>query len=73
MRLNPSRTGALRFDGEDTTYNYVGEAAVNSSTASAVWRIYRLDNTSRSIIKQWADGDDLFNNVWDNRASLSYS
>lgn len=74
MRLNlPTRT-ATRFDGEDATYNYVGKAPVGSSTSTACWQIFRLTNSATaSIIIEWADGDDLFNNVWNDRATLSYS
>ena len=73
MRLNPSVRTQLRFDGENTTYNYVGEAPVGSTTTSANWRIYRLENSgTASLIKMWADGSDQFNKVWDNRASYTY-
>ncbi len=51
---------------------YVGQAAIGSLTSSAVWQIKKLDETSGSIIT-WADGDDSFDNIWDNRASLTYS
>lgn len=63
---------ALRLDEASATVTYVGEAAIGSATASAVWRIKKLDSTSGLVIT-WADGDELFDNVWDNRASLSYS
>jgi aspartate/glutamate racemase len=36
VKLNPGRAAAFRFDGEDATYNYVGEAAVGTSTAAPV-------------------------------------
>ncbi len=73
MKLNPALRGALRFDGENATYNYVGDAAEGSSESSAVWRIYRLTNSgTASISKQWADGNSNFDNIWANRASLSY-
>jgi len=74
MRLSPAVRGALIFDGEDPVYNYVGEAATGSSTAAAVWKIYRITNSgTASIRKHWADGNDLFDNVWDDRASLTYT
>ncbi len=74
MKLAPAVRSALIFDGENSTYNYVGEAPVGSSESSAVWRIYRLTNSgTASIKKEWADGNSNFDNVWTNRASLSYS
>lgn len=64
---------ATRID-DTTTANvsYVGKAPVGSATSSAVWQIKRID-TSSGAITTWADGDAQFNNIWDNRSSLSYS
>jgi hypothetical protein len=74
MKLSPSVRGALRFDGESSTYNYVGDAPEGSSESAAVWRIYRITNSgTASLAKEWADGNSNFDNVWANRASLSYS
>ena len=73
MRLNPPLRKALRYDADSATVQYVGEAPISSSESSAVWKIYRMTYSGDSITIEWADGDDLFNNVWANRASLSYS
>lgn len=50
---------------------YYGVAAVGSSTASAVWRVFRETESSGTIL--YADGNANFDNVWDNYASLTYS
>jgi len=57
-----------------TDYTYVGYAKPGSSTASAVWRILRIDDsvTDTSTVA-WADGNLNFDNIWDNKESLSYS
>ena len=52
---------------------YIGNAVIGSSGASAVWQIKKLDTSTLALDKTWADGDDDFNNVWNNRTSLSYS
>jgi hypothetical protein len=55
----------------DETYDpilYIGEAAVGSATSSPVWRIQKVDTTSGTIIT-WADGNSLFDNVWDDHAT----
>lgn len=64
---------ALLLD-DYTTANvtYVGKAAIASATASAVWQIKKIDETTGMMIT-WADGDASFNNVWNNRASLTYN
>ena len=51
--------------------DYVGEAAIGTATSAASWRIKRVDSTTGVII-QWA-GTGVFDQVWNNRASLSYS
>lgn len=51
--------------------DYVGEASIGTATSAASWRIKKVDNTTGTVI-QWA-GTGIFNQVWDNRASLSYS
>lgn len=61
---------SLRYD-EGATYTYIGEATAGTATSAASWRIKRLTNADNTII--WADGNTNFDNIYDNRASLSYS
>jgi hypothetical protein len=73
MRLNTPVRVTLRFDGEDSTYNYVGEAPVGTQESDPYWRIYRLTNTgTASLKKDYADNSDLFNKVWASRATYTY-
>lgn len=51
--------------------DYVGEAAIGTATSAASWRVKKVDSTSGTIIT-WA-GTGVFDQVWDNYASLSYS
>lgn len=62
----------LRFDGSASPVLYLGEATPGSATSASLWRIAKIDTTSQ-VVMTWADGDTNFDNVWDNRASLSYS
>ena len=58
----------------DTTNNptfYFGDAPMGATTSQAVWRIYRITVSGVVSIK-WADGDSEFNNVWDDRTTLTY-
>jgi hypothetical protein len=63
---------SLRMDEASATVTYVGEAQPGTATSAPAWRIKKLDTASGTSVK-WADGDTLFNNVWDNRAGLTYS
>lgn len=51
---------------------YVGEALVGASESSPVWRIKRIDETS-GIVVLWADGNDNFDNIWDDYLTITYS
>jgi hypothetical protein len=64
---------ALRYDGDSASVQYVGEARFGVSESEASWRIFRLTYTGGSISQEWADGNDNFDNIWADRASLSYS
>ena len=65
---------ATKIDTTSTTDNiYIGKAAIGSSGASAVWQIKKLNTATLALDKTWCDGDDLFDNEWDDRVSLSYS
>lgn len=63
---------ALQIDDVSATLSYIGKAAPGSATSAAVWQIKKVDTTSGTIIT-WASGSSNFNQIWDNRASLSYS
>lgn len=65
---------ATRID-TTTTANmiYIGNAVIGSLNSGAVWQIKRIDKSTLALDKRWADGNALFDNIWDNRASLSYS
>ncbi len=65
---------ALQYaeDSGDNNILYVGEAPIGSATSSAVWRIQRWDITTGAI-KKWADGNSNFDNIWDNRETLTYN
>ena len=63
---------AKRVD-EASPYTYVGEAAAGTATSSASWRVSRLEASGNDVIILWADGNTNADNIWDNRASLSYS
>jgi hypothetical protein len=57
-----------------STTTYICRAAPGSVTSSAVWQVMRIDtSTTGATIILFADGNKNFDNVADNRASLSYS
>jgi len=64
---------AMQTDAASATVTYKGWAAPGTATNAASWRIERITETSGDFSIQFADGDRNFDNIWDNRAALSYS
>lgn len=61
---------ALQVD-DAGTYIYVGTAIPGTATSAASWKIKRI--VAATGVTTYADGDAFYNNIWDNRASLTYS
>ena len=72
LPAHPGQNLASRVDA-GTSVIYVGLAPLNSVSSAAVWSIKRLSIAGNAYTMEWADGNDLNDNIWDNRASLSYS
>jgi len=51
---------------------YVGKAPVGSVESAAVWQIKRM-NTTTMLEIEWPASSSEFNQVWDDRESLSYA
>ena len=64
---------AVRVDDVSASVTYVGEALVGTADSAATWRIKRITITSTITDIKWADGNQFFDNIWDNRTSLTYS
>ena len=55
---------------EDTgTYIYLAWAIPGTVESVGKWKIARLDASGNKL---WADGNALYDNVWDDRATLDY-
>jgi len=63
---------AQRID-DQTSVIYIGSAPMKSLPSDPIWAIKALNVSGGLITVLWANGNDLNINIWDNRASLSYS
>lgn len=61
------------LDKISDTLSYVGKAAPNSDTADPVWQVRKIETVGSVLSVLYAEGNDRFDNIWDDRASLSYS
>ena len=71
-------TGGLRLEADEDSGNpaiiYVAAAPLGTATSAAVWQIKRFIIISPlSVVKEFADGDTVFDNIYDNREALAYS
>ena len=72
LPANLGQNLAQRVD-DQTSVIYLGVAPIASLSSDPIWSIKRLSITGGAITIEWADGNDLNDNVWDDRASLAYS
>lgn len=62
----------MREKSTDADIIYIGEATNATATSAASWKITRLDlNTLLDVT--YADGNLNYDNIWDNRESLTYT
>lgn len=61
------------IDEANANTTYIGKAKMGASTSSSDWQIKKLSISGNVTSFLFADGDDDYDNVWDDRASLSYS
>ena len=65
-------TKLLQVDTVGNT-TYLGYADAGSVTSGAVWAVKRIVESGNDVVITWADGDKDYNNIWDNRLTLTYS
>lgn len=63
---------ALRIDEIDADTTYKGIAACGVLNSESKWSICKISKSGTVTSITWADGDELPNNIWDNRASITY-
>lgn len=63
----------IRVDSNNSSITYVGEAEPNTNTSDASWRIQRIIEISETDFDiQWSSSGE-FDQIFDNRESLSYN
>jgi hypothetical protein len=62
----------LETDSSVANVTYVGQADPGSDTSDPVWRIKRITETLTGASIDWADGSGAFDQVWDDRLTLTY-
>ena len=63
---------ARRIDETDGTVIYSAYADIGTVDSDSKWQIKRITFSGATHKIEWADGNNNFDNVWDNRGSLTY-
>lgn len=70
---NPNKNTITYIDEVNSNLLYLGIAKIGAATDEAKWQIRKVEKNSTVTSILWADGDRRYDNVWDDRAGLSYS
>jgi hypothetical protein len=62
-----------RIDEASSTVTYFGYAVVGTTDAASAWKIKRVTISGTVTLFEYANGNINYTNIWNNRASLSYS
>ena len=52
---------------------FKGVALPSTATSAALWKIRKIETIGAVTTVAYADGNSLFDNIWDDRLSLTYS
>lgn len=66
-------TYAYRVDDAGAGVIYYGYATPGTADSAEAWSIKKQTTTVADIIVLWADGNLSYDNVWNDRTSLTYS
>ena len=68
---NANLQNPLVIDESNPSVVYRGFAAAGASTSAAVWAIQKITFSGDITTVQWANGNQNFTNIWNNRAQTS--
>ena len=61
-----------REDESQPSVVYRGFAMPGANPGDSVWAIVRITRTNNQVLYDWADGNENYDNIWDNRYELVY-
>ena len=62
----------VRLDEVSDTLFYVGKALIGASESNSVWQVVRYTTTGVILKSEYANGNEAFDQVWNDRATLTY-
>lgn len=67
-----SANEALIMEDTGAGVLYVGMAPAGSALSAPVWKIKQILTSGLVLRILWADGNGQYDNIWDDRAALTY-
>ena len=62
----------VRLDQISPDLFYVGKALIGSIDSNSTWQIVKYTKTGNILKSEYANGSELFNQIWNNRLTLNY-
>jgi hypothetical protein len=62
----------VRLDQVSDNLFYVGKALIGSVDSDSLWQVVRYTTTGSILKSEYANGSEGFNEVWNDRATLTY-
>lgn len=74
LHLDAGYTQAIDYDANGNAIYQGWAVPLTADKSASVWRICRLtvDVNGRTTDIEWANGQETFINIWNNRVSLTY-
>ncbi len=74
ITVAPDQPPYRRYDGTSEASTYYKGWSNSSNTTTATWKILKgVEVSPNNYQETWADGNELLDNIWDNRLTYSYS
>ena len=74
ISVAPDQPPYRRYESLEDTSTYYKGWSNTSSTATATWKILKgIEVSPGNYQETWANGNELLDNIWDNRLNLSYT
>ena len=61
-----------KVDEPNATETYVGESILGTNVASTGWRIKKITIDGNVTTISYADGEETFDKIWDDRTGYTY-
>ena len=62
----------VRLDQVSDNLFYVGKALIGANESSSVWQVVRYTQTGTILKSEYANGNEAFDQVWNDRTTLTY-